>query len=122
MSRARIALFVIGLAAAVTGCTMCSSSYYECGPMFNGGCPEQCDPTARAGSAFSGRPASASEAGDLESLPGDVLSVDDGAVAQSPPGTPAAAPATVKPSPSGGWKPSRSREASPKPAAPLGRG
>ena len=122
MSRARIAWIVVGLAAAVTGCTMCSSPYYECGPLFNGGCPERCKSTARAGSAFSGLPASASEATDFESLPGEVLSIDDGALDQSPPSPPAAAPATVKPSPSGGWKPSRPREASPRPAAPLGRG
>ncbi len=122
MSRAWIASLMIGLAAAVTGCTMCRSSYYECGPMFNGGSPEQCDSTARAGSAFSGRSASALQAGDFESPPDEVLSVDEGLVEQGRPSTPAAAPAAAKPLPSGGWKPSRPREASPKPADPLERG
>ncbi len=122
MSRAWIASLVMGIAAAVTGCTMCGSSYYECGPMFDGGCPEQCTSTARAGSAFSGPSTSSPNPSDSEPLPGEVLSVEESAVEPSPPSPPPAAPAAVKPSPSGGWKPSRPREASPTPAAPLGRG
>ena len=122
MSRAWFAWMVVGWAAAATGCTMCSSPYYECGPTFNGGCPQPCKSIARAGSAFSGMPASAPGATDSESIPGEVLSVDDRAVDQSPPSPPVAAPATVQPLGSGGWKPSRPREDSPRPAAPVGRG
>ena len=121
MSRRWIAWMVVGMAAAATGCTMCTSDHYECGPLFNGGCSQQCQSTARAGSAFAGSPTSAIGAPNFDSSPGEALSAADRPGDQPPPRPAAAAPATIKSSGSDGWKPSYPREASPRPAGPTGR-
>jgi len=53
MYRAICALALLATVAMASGCTMCAHPFDYCGPMFTGGCGEQCDPNARAGSVCS---------------------------------------------------------------------
>lgn len=41
----------------LTGCTMCASTFDQCGPMFDNACPGGCESNSRAGSVLSAAPA-----------------------------------------------------------------
>ncbi len=123
MSRSLLLWIPLALLVAATGCTMCANSYDECGPIFRGGCPQQCKSNARAGSILSGVQYSSDEdtivgeelsSGGVDQLPGKVLSVTD-KKAERP--TLAAPPAGAASSPeSGAWK---SKSPAKTPAAPI---
>lgn len=84
MTRSWVAWITVALAALTAGCTMCANPYDECGPVFSGGCPQQCSSTARAGSILSApsTPPPASIAAAAVPKAGDtqILSVTDGKV------------------------------------------
>ena len=53
MYRTTCVLALLVMVAMAGGCTMCAHPFDYCGPMFTGGCGEQCIPNARAGSICS---------------------------------------------------------------------
>ena len=48
MSRASSVWILIALVCLAAGCTMCASTFDECGPTATGGCGRQCGSTVRA--------------------------------------------------------------------------
>jgi hypothetical protein len=119
MSRAWIAWLFAGLLTLAGGCKMCASPYDECGPLFSGQNPSQCNPGVRAGSVLS---ASATPAA-LPAANGEVLSVTDANAFEAAPalakpaGESSAQPAVVPTDPqssvSRGWKPVQAKRSSP---------
>jgi hypothetical protein len=56
MARSPLAWIACCSLVAAAGCTMCASTYDDCGPMANGRCADGCGSDVRAGSILSGGP------------------------------------------------------------------
>jgi len=112
MSRASFRWIPLGLLVVAAGCTMCASTYDECGPTFAGGYGQQCRPYGRAGSNLSGGDQAVSEEPTVaeepmppdgyEPAPRKVLSVTDRKVEQS--AQPARPAGDASQSGENGWK------------------
>ena len=92
-----------------SGCTMCASTFDQCGPTLDSACPGQCGSSSRAGSVLSTVPAGADQY--VEVVGGETSGGTPGQKSVQPVGSPNWRSEHGDTAPTEGWKASKPGQA-----------